>query len=268
MISLLSKIQHIFIPLAYIEWNPDPVLLSLGPIEIRWYGLMYALAIMLGYLIALAAYRKENLSPNHIVTFILYQFACAFLGARLWTVIFYEWSYFSAQPIEILKVWKGGLSSHGAVIGIFVSVWLYGRKYSRPKFWWSLDVLAIIGSITAGLIRIGNLFNSEILGIESSAPWSFIFESVDSIPRHPVVLYESLSYFILALVLWILWNNGLRKKPGFITAIFLCSIFPIRILLETFKENAEYTQILSIPFIIFGAILIYRLSSKNKKSIF
>lgn len=217
---------------------------------------MYAVAIMTGYIIALKAYKLEAKDPRHIVTFIGYQFLCSMIGARLWTVIFYEWDYFSQNLSEIFQIWKGGLSSHGAILGIFLAVYLYNRKYRAPGGLWSVDVLSIIGAFTAGFIRLGNLFNSEILGTASQQPWAFIFRNVDSIPRHPVVIYESLSYFAFAIVLWIVWKRSLRFIPGVTTGIFLAAMLTIRILLENYKLNAENTQLYSLPFIITGVIII------------
>ena len=260
---MLTNLLLISLLYYIIDWNPNPYVFELGGGGIKWYGLMYALAIMSGYFIALRAYRIDEKDPRYIVRFIGYQFLCAMIGARLWTVFFYEWSYFSEHPMEIIQLWRGGLSSHGAILGIFLSVYLFHRNHKSPGQWWSLDVLSIIGAVTAAFIRLGNLFNSEIVGTASDLPWAFRFVAVDDIARHPVVLYESLFYFAFAMILWIGWKRGLRRISGLILGIFMAGMLTARIILEYLKQDASITQAYSLPFILFGVgMIIWALRSR------
>jgi len=259
--------------LAYIIWNVAPDILHIGFITIRWYGILFACALGFGYVILMKIYKSEGKNEEDLDHLALYLIVGIVVGARLGHVIFYQPDYYYAHPLQILEIWHGGLASHGGAIGILIALYYYCKKYKQNMLW-ILDRLVIVTALGGSLIRIGNLFNSEILGIPSKLPWAFIFERVDNIPRHPVQLYESLSYFIIFLWLLHLYK---RKKVtlvnGYLFGLFLTSIFSVRFLLEYVKvRQADFGngfflsmgQMLSIPFILFGIYFIIRSIKKAK----
>ncbi len=173
--------------------------------------------------------------------------------------------------------WTGyqGLASHGGAIGILIALGWYCKKYKQP-FLWVIDRLVIVVALSGFFIRIGNLFNSEIIGKQTNVFWAFIFERVDFIPRHPAQLYEAISYLIIFFVLWKIYNkHGLQLKQGFLFGLFLVLIFSVRFLMEFLKENQEVFenalpinmgQILSIPFILVGLYFVFRRPTSKIKS--
>jgi prolipoprotein diacylglyceryl transferase len=187
----------------------------------------------------------------------------------------YEPDFYLSHPLEILKIYKGGLASHGGMLGVILALYLFCKKY-KINFMWLLSRITIAGAITASFVRFGNLFNSEILGVPTDKPWGIIFSRVDMIPRHPVQLYEAFSYLLLVAILLYTYK---KVSPIFATkilpAIFLTYMFSVRFLLEYTKtRQADYQwdlplttgQALSIPFIIIGVIwLIVAIKSKAKE---
>jgi len=199
------------------------------------------------------------------------------VGARLGHCLFYEPSYYLSHPVEILKVWEGGLASHGAAIGIIITILIFGR-IKKLSFFWVMDRVVIVVALSGLFIRLGNLMNSEIFGHITSLPWGFIFHRaehpLDLDPRHPTQLYEGLSYLIIFLFLWWFYykKNG-KPIPGMIFGMFLIMVFGMRFLIEFAKEPQEtfersmtlnLGQLLSIPLILAGAILIWHALKKTK----
>ncbi len=260
--------------MQYIVWDIDPAIFHLGPFQLRWYGLFFVGSFFVGMWLLRWIFVRENKPAELAENFLFYAIIGAVIGARLMHCFAYEPAYFLSHPIEILKVWKGGLASHGGMIGVMVAAWLFIRRYKLDYFW-LISRLTMPGMIVAMSVRIGNFFNSEILGLSSNVPWAIIFKRVDMIPRHPVQLYEAISYLI---IFWILLGIYLRIKPDFATRIlpgvFLVLIFGVRFVLEYFKtRQADYTtslpfttgQLLSIPFIIIGIIwIIWALKTKQQ----
>jgi prolipoprotein diacylglyceryl transferase len=196
------------------------------------------------------------------------------IGARLGHVLFYAPGYYFSHPVEILKIWEGGLASHGGTLGVIVGIWLYSRRYPQFSMMWMLDRLSIPTALVASFIRIGNLMNSEIIGKPADVPWSFVFLRVDNIPRHPGQLYESIAYFLLFVCTMTLYRRNPFRPAGFFFGIMLIWIFTARIFLEYFKENQEafeqgmimnMGQILSIPFVLFGLYLLINALRQPKK---
>lgn len=251
-----------------MHWNADPILFSLGSLSIRWYGLFFASAFLAGIYIMKSIYRKEGLKEEKIDDLLIYLMLGTVIGARLGHVLFYDPSYYFSNPLAILKIWQGGLASHGGSIGILLAVYLYCKKHEPHGSIWLLDRLSIPLILAAGLIRLGNFFNSEIVGITSTAPWAIVFERVDSLARHPVQLYESLSYFVIfATLVFVYKKFRATLATGSMFGIFLISSFSVRFFLESFKiRQAAYGhesllsvgQWLSIPFIIAGIVLLLR----------
>ena len=259
--------------MQHIIWNASPVLLEIGPLKLRWYGLLFVSSFFLGLWFMQWIFKREGKDPAVLDTLLIYLIIGAVVGSRLMHCFAYEPDFYLSHPLEILKIWKGGLASHGGLIGSIIAVYLFAKRYHFDVIW-LLSRTAIAGTITASFVRIGNFFNSEILGLPSDKPWAIIFERVDMVPRHPVQLYEALSYFVLFLLMLTVYK---RVKPDFATkilpGIFLTFMFTVRFLLEYTKtRQADYTtslpfttgQLLSIPFIILGVgWIIWALTSRS-----
>lgn len=251
-----------------IHWNVDPTLLHLGPLQMRWYGLMFLIGFLWGYqgMRKICIWEKKPLDA--LDSMLTHLFLGTLIGARLGHCLFYEPEYYFAHPLDIFKIWEGGLASHGGGIGVFVALWLFSRKNPAFPLMWIYDRVAIFTVLTGGFIRIGNLMNSEIIGRRATVPWAFIFERVDQIPRHPTQLYESFCYFIIAAIDWLIYRKYKAKLPaGRIFGLTLALIFLARFSIEFFKENQEtfesqmwinMGQILSLPFIAVGLFFFLR----------
>jgi len=259
--------------LNYITWNVDPELFSLGPVHIRWYGLLWALGIWLTLIITQKIYKHEKLPDQWLDKLFIYTVAGAVIGARIGHCLFYNPAYYLANPWEILYIWQGGLASHGGAIGILISTYLYNKKVSKKGFIWVFDRLVIGVAVAGAMIRLGNLMNSEIYGGPTTLPWGFIFlRDGQTEPMHPTQLYEVLYCLItFGITYWLHWKREAYKRTGLIFGVFLIGIFFSRFLIEFVKNNQEsfenemflnMGQILSLPFIIWGIWLIY--NSKNK----
>jgi phosphatidylglycerol---prolipoprotein diacylglyceryl transferase len=252
----------------YIIWNVDPEIVRLGPLGLRWYGLLFATGLLLGYLVLVKIYRNEARSEYNLSTMFLYILLGILIGARLGHVLFYQPDHYLPRPWEIPMIWEGGLASHGAFIGVLIAIFLYLRKYREMGFLELSDRLAIPGWLAASFVRLGNFFNSEIFGIPSTLPWAIIFLRVDSIPRHPAMLYEWLAYvLIFALVYVTYWKNEIIRTPGRMLGLALSVGFTARFFIEFVKaEQAPFEQalpvsmgqLLSLPFIFAGLILFFR----------
>jgi prolipoprotein diacylglyceryl transferase len=248
-------------------WNIDPAIFRLGPFEVRWFGLFFAFGFFLGFQIMAQIYRREQRGLNNLSELLFYLMLGTIIGARLGHVFLYQPDYFLSHPREILMIWHGGLASHGGFAGVMISLYLYLRKHRDMSFIELADRLAIPCLLAATSIRVGNFFNSEILGIPSNQPWAIVFARVDNIPRHPAMLYEATAYFLIFCALYVAyWKATIIQFPGrvFGTAIVTC--FLARFIIEFVKENQvpfeirlplNMGQILSIPIILAGVYLIY-----------
>lgn len=251
-----------------IWWTVSPEIVKLGPFSLRWYGLLFALAFVFGYIILSKVYKKEKKSLEDLEKLSIYVILGTVIGARLGHCLFYDPAYYLTNPIEILKVWQGGLASHGAAIGILTALYLFSKKKKDQNIIWILDRLVIVVALGGAFIRLGNLFNSEILGKATDLPWAFVFVRVDEIPRHPTQLYESLFYFLSFIILYFIYQKkSAALKPGFLFGLFLILIFGFRFFIEFLKENQSafesalpinMGQILSIPFVLLGLYFIFR----------
>ncbi|MCM1292592.1 MAG: prolipoprotein diacylglyceryl transferase [Bacteroides sp.] len=260
--------------LGYIVWNMNPDLIS-GPVTIRWYGLMFAIGFLIGYEIVARMFKHEGAPERWLGFLLLWTMAGTIIGARLGHCYFYEWDYYSANPIEILKVWKGGLASHGGAIGVIVGVLCFSLFTSHRSPLWTFDRLVVPIALVGGLIRLGNLFNSEIFGGPTDLPWGMMFVNsrewhmlYEGIPCHPTQIYEALCYFALfALLMWMYWKRNAEQRPGLIFGVFLVGTFLSRFFIEFIKNDQEafeadmvlnMGQCLSIPFVLVGLVLIVR----------
>lgn len=258
-----------------IEWNVSPEIFSIGPLSVRWYGVLFALSFVIGFQIIHWIYKREHKPENDLNDMIWYMILGTIIGARLGHCMFYNPNYYLTHPIEILKVWQGGLASHGAAIGILFCIYLYSRRKKDQPFLYVMDRLVIAVAVGGFLIRMGNLFNSEIIGKPADLPWAFIFVQInEKVPRHPAQLYEAIAYLVSFFILFFYYKKNTGKfKEGYIFGLFLILVFVSRFLIEFVKEDQSLFekgmilnmgQILSIPLILLG---IYFLLRKNKKEI-
>ena len=260
--------------LCSITWDVSPLIFSIGSFSIRWYGLLFAMSFAVGYIIMLRFFRKENLPESLLDKLSMYMLIATVVGARLGHVFFYEWGYYSHHLGEILMVWKGGLASHGAAIGILTSLYFFARSSKRTYFW-TLDRIVIVVALSGFFIRTGNLMNSEIYGKVTNLPWGFIFvRAGENLPRHPTQIYEALCYLaIFIFLLWYYYHKNGAPREGFLFGFFLATLFSVRFVLEFLKEPQEIFensmalnmgQLLSIPFILAGLFIIFRKQKVNK----
>lgn len=261
--------------LDFIYWNADPALFTLGPLQVRWYGLAFAIGFFVGYKIVERMFRHEGAPEKWLGILLAYVIVGTIVGARLGHVFFYQWDYYSQHLSDIPKIWEGGLASHGGTIALIIAVFIFSWAVAKKPASWTFDKLVIPIALVGGLIRLGNLMNSEIYGGETSLPWGFIFvRENEVVPKHPTQIYEAACYFALfALLMWMYWKKNLEERPWFITGVFFIGIFLPRFLIEYIKNvqvAKEYEmiqqyginmgQLLSIPFIIVGiGLVIYSL---------
>jgi len=248
-------------------WNLDPVLLHLGPLEIRYYGVFFALGLFLAYTLARHMVQKRKLSLEALDSLAVYLIIGLIVGARLGHIVFYELDYYLANPMQILKIWEGGLASHGAAIWLLVAYGLFLWRHKKVKFSDYADIIVVAGTLPVSLIRLGNFFNSELLGRPTDAPWGVVFSRVDDLARHPSQLYEFAYGLLLFAILFPLWENKYKKaKPGLFFGLFFMLYFAMRFTVEFFKDfplhesffNLTTGQILSLPFFILGAVVLFR----------
>jgi prolipoprotein diacylglyceryl transferase len=259
--------------ISYIIWDIDPRIFA-GLDFLRWYGFCWAIGMILGYQVLLKIYKHEGLSQPDLDKLTIYVVLGAIIGARLGHILFYDPIYYLNNPIEILPVrikptfqfiGLAGLASHGGVLGALFALYLYSKKYKKD-FLWTLDKLTIAGSLLGGFIRLGNLMNSEIIGIPAQVPWAFVFIRVDKVPRHPAQLYEALFYLAIFLILFLLWKSRkVHNHKGFLFGLGFSLIFTQRFLIEFLKENQvafeknlllNMGQTLSLPLIFIGILIM------------
>ncbi|MBQ3555358.1 MAG: prolipoprotein diacylglyceryl transferase [Bacteroidales bacterium] len=263
--------------LSSVVWNANPAIFSLGPLEIRWYGLLFAIGFLVGYYIEAKIFKNDKAPDDWCDKLFVYVIVATIIGARLGHCFFYDWDYYSSNPIEIFKIWEGGLASHGGTIAIIIAVLIYAKKVTHRNALWVFDRLVIPIALVASMIRFGNLMNHEIYGTQTTMPWGFNFITNISewqngaAPQysptsHPTQIYEALSYFALFVTLMFMyWKRGAGDKRGLLFGVFFLWVFGSRFAIEFLKLPQEMFeielmervgmnmgQILSIPFIIIG----------------
>jgi prolipoprotein diacylglyceryl transferase len=265
--------------LLSILWDVDPEIFSLpinwwifGTFSIRWYGLLFALGFLLGYYIVEKMFKRDGIQLEWLDKVFIYTMVATVVGARLGHVFFYGWEFYSQHPSEILKVWHGGLASHGAAIGIITALWFYSKKVSKKSMLWIMDYVVIPVALAGCFIRFGNLMNSEIIGTQTHSNWGFEFVRASIYeplaPRHPAQLYESICYLIsFAILMFMYWKTDAKKYSGRLFGTFFVLIFSARFFIEFIKENQEafeqgmalnMGQILSIPCVLIGLFFLIR----------
>lgn len=250
------------------HWNVDPIIVSFGFVQIRWYSLMFLLGFSMGYKIMEKICQEEGKSPEKLDSLLVHVVLGTTIGARLGHTLLYEPGYYLTHPLEIFKIWEGGLASHGGVLGVIIAIALFKRKNPEFGLFWLWDRLSIPTIMACGFIRIGNLFNSEILGKPTDGSWGIIFDRVDTYPRHPSMIYESICYLLVSFLAFKIYQKRKSATPaGLIFGFVLAVAFIARFCLEFFKENQEsfeanlffnMGQLLSLPFILIGAWLMWR----------
>ena len=267
--------------LSFITWTADPVAFTIPFIErdVRWYGIAFALGFMIGSYIVLKIWKHEKLNEAWFDKLFFYVIISATVGARLGHCLFYDPVHYLANPIDMIKIWEGGLASHGGTLGIIIAIWIYSRKVTHKNMLWTFDRLVVPVGFVAALIRFGNLMNHEIYGHATDVPWAFKFienlpywergnAPVFSLPSHPTQLYEAFFYILTSCVcLWMYWKRKDYNYQGLIFGVFLIGIFLSRFFIEFYKNNQEsfeegmvlnMGQLLSIPFIIAGGWFAYK----------
>jgi phosphatidylglycerol:prolipoprotein diacylglycerol transferase len=250
-----------------LVWNIDPVLLQVGPLQLRWYGLLFAAGILAAFRAGAWSFERAGSSREEASRLLGYVVAGTIVGARLGHCLLYEPGYYLSHPLQILAIWRGGLASHGGALGIALAVWLFARRTGQEVHW-LLDRVAVAAPIAAACIRVGNFFNSEIVGRPSTVPWAVVFARLDPYPRHPAMLYEAAAYLVIfAAMLGLERFTRIRERSGALTGILLILIFACRFAIEFLKEPQEafeaglpldMGQLLSIPAVLIGVWLLAR----------
>ncbi len=269
--------------LNFITWDVSPILIE-WPVSVRWYGLMFAIGFWIGYNLVAKMFKREGAPESWLGILLIWVAAGTIIGSRLGHVFFYEWDYYSQHLIEILYIRNGGLASHGGAIGVIVGVLCFSYFTTKRNPLWTFDRLVVVIAMVGGLIRIGNLMNSEIFGGPTDLPWGFMFirsaewhHNFLGQACHPTQIYEAMCYFALfALLMWMYWKKNEGERPGLIFGTFLIGTFLSRFFIEFIKNDqvafeASMTlnmgQWLSIPFVLLGIFLIIRAMTRPRQAI-
>lgn len=275
--------EYMLLPAAALAFpNIDPVLVQIGPLAIRWYGLGYVVGILFSWwyakkLIAndrLWAAGKAPISAVDIDDFLVWAAVGVVLGGRVGYMLFYDFARYAANPLDALAIWRGGMSFHGGLAGVTIAMILFARK--RGFSAWSLfDVIAATAPVGLGLVRLANFINSELWGRPTDVPWAVVFPDGGPFARHPSQIYEALlEGLVLFVVLFVLTHRGLKlKQPGFIAGVFIAGYGLSRIIVEFFREPDAHIgylagnwltmgMVLSVPLVLLGIWAMARSRSK------
>jgi len=262
-----------------IRWDVNPEMFALGPIHLRYYGVLFVLSFIAAYFVMRKIFRREQMSQNLLDNFAFTIVISAVIGARLGHCLFYQPTHFLTHPWEIVWPFSNGefigfqgLASHGGAIGILLGLWWWCRK-QKKSYMWAMERIVVTTPLAGAIIRFGNLMNSEIYGDVTSLPWGFEFiknlsdwmaghPPIYTAPSHPTQIYEALAYLAIFFVMWFLYSKKLPKlKRGMLFGIFLILLFGMRFLIEFIKQtqvpfedslSLNMGQILSLPFILAG----------------
>ena len=270
--------------LSSIVWDVDPTIFEIGGRQIRWYGLMWGLGFILAYKYAEWLFKKEKYPEEWVDKLFVYSLVSVVVGARLGHCLFYQWDYYTSNPVEILKIWEGGLASHGGVFGVILALWWFSRKITKQSVWWLFDRLIPSVAVLCFCIRFGNLMNSEIFGFPTTMPWGFEFvrsrewhQLYEGQACHPTQIYEMLYCLTAGVVSLLMYHKfHLQKYVGLITGVSLLIFFGTRLLLE-FMKNPQVAQevgmtlnigqLLSLPLILLGCYLIWNSRVAREKNV-
>jgi prolipoprotein diacylglyceryl transferase len=260
-----------------IPWDVNPEIFRIGSFAVRWYGLLFASSFLVGYLLMLKIFRNENLSDALLDKLTVYMAVGVIIGARLGHCLLYEPEYYLSKPLEILKIWKGGLASHGAAAGILIALGIFSHKEKKGYFW-ILDRVVIVVALAGFFIRMGNLMNSEIYGVETTLPWGFVFlRNGETAPKHPTQIYEGLTYLLIFVLLWgIYWKKNGEHVEGLLISLGVMLIFGSRFFVEFLKKDQvaqeagmllNFGQKYSIPLFILGLAGLIISLKLNKRAV-
>lgn len=276
--------------LSYVTWNVDPELFTVFGREIRWYGMLWVIGLIVAVFIVQRIFDNEKHPEKWFDSLFVYMMFGIILGARLGHCLFYEPIYYLSNPLEILKIWEGGLASHGGVIGIIIAVWLYSKKVTKKSMLWTFDRVIVPTGFTAAFIRLGNLMNHEIYGGPTTEPWGFRFiENISywkagaapiyTDPSHPTQIYEAIIYLIVfAVTMYMFFKTNAKYKQGLTLGVAMIMIFLSRFFIEYLKNVQVQSEIamrestglilgqwLSIPFVLWGVWLVWNALRKSKQ---
>ena len=246
--------------------NFDPVALEIFSLEIRWYSLAYILGISIGWILSTKIYISNKEFKENFDDFLSYLILGIIVGGRLGYVIFYNFDYYSNNLLDIFKIWQGGMSFHGGLIGVIFASIFFAKKNNQNPFLY-LDIVALVTPVGLFFGRIANFINSELYGTITNVPWAVTFVQVDNLPRHPSQLYEALLEGLFLFLLLIYFKNKFSDKPGVISGLFLIIYSIFRFIVEFYRVpdeqlgyillNLTMGQVASLIFIISGVILFY-----------
>ena len=256
--------------------NFDPVAVEIFSLEIRWYSLSYIAGILIGWLLAKNLFINNKNLKDQFDDYLTYLIIGIILGGRIGYILFYNLNYYLENILDIFKIWQGGMSFHGGLIGIIIASYLFAKKYKNDVFKY-LDIIALVAPIGIFFGRIANFINSELYGHEASVPWAVQFVQVDNLYRHPSQLYEAtLEGLLLFIILFYFWNKNYLEKTSKLSALFLIFYSFFRFIVEFFRVpdeqlgylifNLTIGQIISLVFFIFGVVLIFLKNDPQKKS--
>jgi phosphatidylglycerol:prolipoprotein diacylglycerol transferase len=246
----------------------DPIIFSIGPVALRWYGMMYLIGFLVAMFLANRAADKSvgEWTRDQVSDLLFYSFLGVILGGRIGYVLFYQWEYFLADPLYLFQIWQGGMSFHGGLLGVITAVYIFARKTNK-SFLTVGDFVVPLVPVGLGMGRLGNFINAELWGRETDVPWAMVFPTdALQLPRHPSQLYE---FFLEGVVLFVILYVVTRKPRslGLASGIFLISYGVFRSIVEFFREPDAHLglyfsfiskgQILSIPMILGGFLIIY-----------
>jgi len=228
-----------------IVHNIDPVLIDLGIFQIRWYSLAYILGIIFGWIYANKIFKNQNIYNSTYKSkfddLIIYLIFGIIFGGRLGYVLFYNFEYYNQNILEIFKIWQGGMSFHGGLLGVIIAIYIFSKK-SKTSFFIFSDVVACVTPIGIFLGRVANFINGELYGKISTVPWAIIFPNGGTFARHPSQIYEAILEGVILFILinFLAFKKNLLLKPGYISSFFLISYSILRIISENFREPDEH----------------------------
>jgi len=273
---------------ASIDWNPNPEIFRIFEFPVRYYGLFFAMAFLAGFQVMTYIFKKEGRPVEQADQLLIYAMLATVVGARMGHYFFYEFPLLQADPmrffVQMITPPFSGLASHGAAVGLFLAFYLYVRKNPGQSYLYVTDRMVIVASLAGFFIRMGNLMNSEIIGKPTDLPWGFKFfrdyefnslgDPAMVVARHPSQLYEALSCLVIfSLLMWFWSLKKAKTQEGLMTGLFMVVLFGLRFFYEFLKENQSdfenqmalnMGQILSIPSVIFGLIVLFYSYKKSK----
>ena len=246
--------------------NFDPVALEIFSLEIRWYSLSYIFGIIMGWILAKKLFIQDTEVKNKFDDYLTYLIIGIILGGRLGYIFIYNLSFYANNPLDIFKIWQGGMSFHGGLIGVIFATVIFSKKNNQNSFLY-LDIVALVAPVGLFFGRMANFINSELYGTITNVPWAVVFVKVDNFPRHPSQLYEALLEGLILFLLLIFFKNKISNKPGVISGLFLILYSIFRFFVEFYRTpdeqlgyiflNFTIGQLISLIFILSGIILIY-----------